>query len=72
MPKLYVNDEITLFDGTIYTLVFLESLFRICRLSIRTVLCSVSDPDPDWIRIQLGQCVRIRIRIREGKNDSQK
>jgi hypothetical protein len=21
----------------------------------------VADPDPDWIRIQLGQCIRIRI-----------
>jgi hypothetical protein len=42
----------------------------------------VSDPDPyldpDWIRIQPGQWIRIRIRnpdpirIQEGKNDPQK
>jgi hypothetical protein len=32
----------------------------------------VSDPDldPDWIRIQSGQWIRIR--IQEGKNDPQK
>jgi len=34
------------------------------------------DPDPYWIRIQSGQWIRIRIRIRnpdqEGKNDPQK
>jgi hypothetical protein len=39
------------------------------------------DPDPDWIRIQFGQWIRtrhpvfgirIRIRIQEGKNDTQK
>ncbi len=41
---------------------------------------SVSDPDPDWIRIQPGRWIRIqsgqwtliRIRIQEGKNNSQK
>ena len=27
------------------------------------------DPDPDWIRIQWGPWIRIRIRIQEGKND---
>ncbi len=27
-------------------------------------------PDPDWIQIQLGQWIRIR--IQEGKNDPQK
>jgi hypothetical protein len=34
----------------------------------------VADPDPDWILIQLGQWIRIRIRVRiqEGKNDPQK
>ncbi len=31
----------------------------------------VSDPDPDWIRIQSGQWIRIWIRIQEGKNDPQ-
>ncbi len=30
----------------------------------------VEDPDPDWIRIQSGQWIRIR--IEEGKNDPQK
>ncbi len=30
----------------------------------------VVDPDPDWIRIQSG--LWIRIRIQEGKNDPQK
>ncbi len=29
---------------------------------------SVSDPDPNWIRIQSGQWIRIQ----EGKNDQQK
>ncbi len=29
-----------------------------------------SVPDPDWIRIQLDQWIRIR--IQEGKNDPQK
>jgi hypothetical protein len=29
---------------------------------------SVSDPNPDWIRIQSGQWIRIQ----EGKNDPQK
>ncbi len=29
---------------------------------------SVSDLDPDWIRIQSGQWIRIWIRIQEGKN----
>jgi hypothetical protein len=35
---------------------------------------SVSDPDPEGIRIQSGQWIRIwnRIRIQEGKNDTQK
>jgi hypothetical protein len=28
--------------------------------------------DPDWIRIQSGEWIRIRIRIHEGKNDTQK
>jgi hypothetical protein len=38
------------------------------RQSDRYVIeSSVADPDPDWIQIQSGQCVRIR--IREGKND---
>jgi hypothetical protein len=30
----------------------------------------VSDPDPDWMRIQSGPWIRIR--IQEGKNDPQK
>ncbi len=30
------------------------------------------DPEPDWIRIQSGMWIRIRIRIQEGKNDPQK
>jgi hypothetical protein len=35
--------------------------------------CSVWDPDPDWIRIQSGQLIRIRIHVRErAKNDPQK
>ncbi len=29
-------------------------------------------PDPDWIQIQSGRWIQIRIRIQEGKNDSQK
>jgi hypothetical protein len=36
----------------------------------------VSDPKPDWIRIQSCQCIRIRIRIPDpdpgGQNDPQK
>ncbi len=35
-----------------------------------TVVNRVSDPDPDWIRFQSGQWIRIR--IQEGKNDPQK
>jgi hypothetical protein len=31
------------------------------------VRTSVSDPDPDWIRIESGQLIRIR--IQEGKNE---
>jgi hypothetical protein len=31
------------------------------------ILNSVSDPEPDWIRIQSGQWIRIR--IQKGKND---
>ncbi len=31
-------------------------------------LCS--DPDTDWIRIQRGLWIRLRIRIQEGKNDN--
>jgi hypothetical protein len=34
------------------------------------VRTSVSDPDPDRIRIESGQLIRIR--IQEGKNDLQK
>jgi hypothetical protein len=33
-------------------------------------LASVSDPDPDWTRIQTGQWISIR--IQEGKNDPRK
>jgi hypothetical protein len=36
-----------------------------CTLQFRVV-----DPDPDWIRVQSG--LWIRIRIQEGKNDPQK
>ncbi len=40
------------------------------------LLYSVSDPEPDWIRIQSGQWIRIQsgqwIRIQEGKNDPHK
>jgi hypothetical protein len=39
---------------------------RVCEL----VGSSVVDPDPDWIRIQVGPWIRIR--IQEGKNDPQK
>jgi hypothetical protein len=35
-----------------------------------TFRTSVSDPDPDWIRIQSGQWIWIR--IQEGKNDPTK
>jgi hypothetical protein len=38
--------------------------------SPHAVATSVSDPDPDWIRIQ--SCQWIRIRIQEGKKDPQK
>jgi hypothetical protein len=40
---------------------------KICRVSDPDL-----DPDPDWIRIQSDQWIRIRIRIHEGKNDPQK
>jgi|LakMenEpi03Aug12_release.lakeMendotaPanAssembly.Ray.scaffolds.fasta_scaffold1628317_1 hypothetical protein len=33
---------------------------------------SVVDPDPDWIRIQWGSWIRIRIRIQDGKNGPEK
>ncbi len=32
----------------------------------------LSFSDPDWIRFQSGQWIRIRIRIQEGKNGPQK
>jgi hypothetical protein len=32
----------------------------------------VSNPDPDWIRIQSGQWIRILIQNPEGRNDPQK
>jgi hypothetical protein len=31
-------------------------------MNLITYLLHVSDPDPDWIRIQSGQWIRIRIR----------
>jgi hypothetical protein len=40
--------------------------------NVGTVFTRVSDPDPDWIRIQSGQWIRIRNRIQEGKNDPRK
>ena len=40
------------------------------------LIIRVADPDPNWIRIQSGQWIRIRIRnpvrIQEGKTDPQK
>jgi hypothetical protein len=36
------------------------------------VLATVSDPDLDWIRIQSGQWIRIRILIQEGKKTHKK
>jgi hypothetical protein len=39
----------------------------ICTYSVGTY-CRVSDPDPDWIRIQSGQWIRIQ----ESKIDPQK
>ncbi len=47
--------------------------------SMTSFLSRVAYQDPDWIRIQSGQWIRIRIRIRnpdpgvlDGKNDPQK
>jgi hypothetical protein len=37
---------------------------------ITAVAGRVADPDPDWIRTQSGQWIRIR--IQEGKNEPQK
>ncbi len=42
------------------------------RAETSDIVTSVSDPDPDWIWIQLGQWIRIWIRIQDDKNDPQK
>ncbi len=40
--------------------------------TLHTHTSRVADPDPNWIWIHSGQCIRTRIRIQEGKNDPQK
>ncbi len=50
---------------------------RIFNCKMSYVRITVSDSDPDWIRIQSGQLIRrsgygFRIRIQEGKNGPQK
>ena len=40
------------------------------HLCLRCVLeTSVSDPDPDWIRIQSGPWIRVRIQGQESKEE---
>ncbi len=67
VPNLPSNDKITRFDATLQTA-------SGCQCLRSAIEFSVSVPVSDWIPIQSGQWIRIRIRIRfqEGKNDPQK
>ena len=56
-------------NDKIYNLIFWNKIPLIAA-SFQDAKISVSSPDPDWIRIQSGPCIRIR--IQEGKNDPQK
>jgi hypothetical protein len=44
------------------SLVLLCPYVSCMKMCANACYCSVVDPDPDWIRIQWGLCIRIRIR----------
>jgi hypothetical protein len=66
-PYLWLTGPILLFLSVAFKIPTKQNFFLVFLLITR-----VSDPDPDWIRIQSGQWIRIRIRNPDSDPGGQK